>query len=98
MRFVFLPTGEVTWFVNELGFIKLAPSGLRGRYSLRPSFPYYDLGIDSFQDSRFAGFRMLGILRPISPSQFVLDFLPPSNRDTRLKNFTSKAVVFSRRQ
>jgi hypothetical protein len=95
VRFIFGPHGVVTLFQNNPGFYQAAPSGLHGRYSLRPSFPSYRLDMNDFSEPRFANYRLSGMLRPISESQVALDF-PPMAGVPR-SEFTGKEIILIRR-
>ena len=97
MRFIFRPNGEVLWYVDEPHFYQAAPFGVRGRYSLRSSFPSYTLKIGSFREPRLAGVRLMGDLHPTSPSQIVVEFPALKGGYNSLKELRGKKLILNRR-
>jgi hypothetical protein len=97
MRFTFTRNGEVLWYIDEPHFYQSAPYGLRGRYSLRPSFPSYTLKIGSFREPRLAGVRLMGDLHPTSPSEIFVEFPALKGGYNSLKELRGKKLILNRR-
>jgi hypothetical protein len=57
--------GSATWDVDEPNFKRLAPSGLKAKYSIREKSPVWELDIYDFDSAAFKDGVFQAILQPV---------------------------------
>lgn len=87
--------GSAIWLVDEPNFKRLAPSGLRAKFTVREKSPLWEIDIHDFEDTRFKNITFQAILQSVEKGKFKLEGLP-TNRGKRPESFSEEAITFLR--
>jgi hypothetical protein len=95
VSYSFQKDGSVTNFVDSSNFKQMFPTGLQAKYILREKSPFWEIDIYDFEDGRFKGITMQGILQPLDNGKFKMEGMP-SNSGARPSNFDDEAIIFTK--
>ena len=95
VTFQFHKDGSAIWDVDEPNFRRVAPSGLKAKYSIREKAPLWEVDIYDFDSAAFKDIAFRAILQPVEKGKIRMNGVP-SNQGPRPITFDKGAILLSK--